>query len=97
MGRPACAVIPQVLNGGNAALSLGCCGARAYLDALSESVALWALPASKLEQYCQQIAVLAGANETLKKFHRGRREDVASGKRPTVRESLERFSLPHKI
>lgn len=28
MGRPACAVVPQVLNRGNAAMSLGCCGAR---------------------------------------------------------------------
>jgi Uncharacterised ArCR, COG2043 len=31
MGRPACAVIAQVMNTGHAALSLGCCGARAYL------------------------------------------------------------------
>jgi len=28
MGRPACAVIPQVMNNGKAAVSLGCCGAR---------------------------------------------------------------------
>src|SRR5438309_2514422 len=27
MGRPACAVVPQVLNHGHAAMSLGCCGA----------------------------------------------------------------------
>ena len=59
MGRPACAVIPQVLNKGHAALSLGCCGARAYLDALSDSVAMWAFPGSKLDQYCKQIAILA--------------------------------------
>ena len=32
MGRPACAIVPQVMNTGRAALSLGCCGARAYLD-----------------------------------------------------------------
>src|SRR5580765_8427646 len=31
MGRPACAIIPQVKNTGRSALSLGCCGARAYL------------------------------------------------------------------
>jgi uncharacterized protein (DUF169 family) len=37
MGRPACAVVPQVLNTGRAAMSLGCCGARAYLDVLSEN------------------------------------------------------------
>lgn len=32
MGRPACAVVAQVMNTGRAALSSGCCGARAYLD-----------------------------------------------------------------
>jgi uncharacterized protein (DUF169 family) len=92
MGRPACAVIPQVLNHGHAAVSLGCCGARAYIDALTESVTLWALPGSKLSEYCEQIVVLAGANKTLTKFHKRRREDVESGKRPTVRQSLQRLS-----
>ena len=92
MGRPACAVVPQVLNQGYAAMSLGCCGARAYLDALSDSVAMWALPGSKLDQYCEQIAVLARANKTLTAFHARRREDVESGKRPTVRQSLQRLS-----
>ncbi len=92
MGRPACAVIPQVLNHGNAALSLGCCGARAYLDVMSESTALWAFPASKLERYCEQIKILAAANKTLTTFHQRRREDVESGKRPTVQQSLERLS-----
>jgi uncharacterized protein (DUF169 family) len=92
MGRPACAVIPQVLNQGYAAMSLGCCGARAYLDALSDSVAMWAFPGTKLEQYCEQIAVLARANQTLTAFHTRRREDIQSGQRPTVRQSLERLS-----
>jgi uncharacterized protein (DUF169 family) len=92
MGRPACAIIPQVLNHGYAAMSLGCCGARAYLDILSDSVALWALPGNKLDQYCEQIVVLAGANKTLTTFHSRRKEDVESGKQPTVRQSLERLS-----
>jgi uncharacterized protein (DUF169 family) len=92
MGRPACAVIPQVVNHGSAAVSLGCCGARAYLDAMTDDVALWALPGSKLDQYCEQILVLARANKTLTAFHRHRRQDVEAGKRPTVRESLARLS-----
>ena len=91
MGRPACAVVPQVLNHGRAAMSLGCCGARAYLEALSDNVALWALPGSKLDQYCVQIEVLAGANKTLATFHERRRKDVESGERPTVRDSLQRL------
>lgn len=92
MGRPACAIVPQVMNNGAAAMSLGCCGARAYLDVMSESVALWALPAGKLQQYCQAVDVLARANETLTLFHRRRRRDVADGARPSVEESLHRIS-----
>jgi uncharacterized protein (DUF169 family) len=92
MGRPACAMVPQVLNRGSAAMSLGCCGARAYLDALTDDVAMWALPGGKLEQYTAEIAALARANETLTKFHLRRREDVEAGKHPTVKQSLERLS-----
>jgi uncharacterized protein (DUF169 family) len=91
MGRPACAAVPYAVNRGTSALSLGCCGARAYLDALSDDVALWALPGSGLEAYCEQIAVLAGANRILATFHERRRQDVESGERPTVRESLARL------
>jgi Uncharacterised ArCR, COG2043 len=90
MGRPACAVVPQVVNHGNAAMSLGCCGARAYIDALTDDMAMWALPGDKLEHYCTEIAVLARANKALTTFHSRRRQDVEAGKRPTVRESLER-------
>ena len=90
LGRPACAVVPQVMSHGRAAMSLGCCGARAYLDALSDDVALWAFPAEKLAEYTREIGVLARANATLSVFHRRRRQDVQSGMRPSVRESLER-------
>ena len=92
LGRPACAVIPQALNSGKAALSLGCCGARAYLDALPDSAALWALPGDKIDQYSEQIEVLGGANKTLTTFHARRRQDVEAGKIPTVRESLARLA-----
>ena len=92
MGRPACAIVPQVLNHQRAATSLGCCGARAYLDALSDSVALWAFPGSKLHHYCAEIVTLARANKTLTAFHSRRREDVEAGTRPTVRQSLDRLS-----
>jgi uncharacterized protein (DUF169 family) len=92
MGRPACAVVPQVLNRDSAAMSLGCCGARAYIDSLSDDLAMWALPGGKLEQYYAEIAVLARANNTLTSFHSRRREDIEAGKRPTVKQSLERLS-----
>ena len=92
LGRPACAMVPQVLNGGNAAMSLGCCGARAYLDVLTDDIAMWAFPGGKLDQYNAEITALARANRTLTAFHRRRREDVEAGKQPSVRESLARLS-----
>ena len=92
MGRPACAAVPQALNQGLATMSLGCCGARTYLDVLSDDTSLWALPGSRLDRYCEQIAAFANANRTLGTFHERRRADVESGMRPTVRESLRRLS-----
>jgi uncharacterized protein (DUF169 family) len=92
MGRPACAMIPQVVNHGNAAMSLGCCGARAYLDSLTNDIAMWALPGGKLEEYGAEIAELAHANQTLTTFHLRRRADVEAGKQPTVKESLARLA-----
>lgn len=88
MGRPACAVVPQVMNTGRAALSLGCCGARAYLDVLTDDVALFALPGATLEEYTHRIQALSEANSVLTKFHDLRRRDVESGKSPTVQDSL---------
>jgi uncharacterized protein (DUF169 family) len=92
MGRPACAVVPQVMNSGRAALSLGCCGARAYLDALRDDVALWALPGKNIGAYVERIVSLARANEVLGGFHAKRRQRVEAGDRPTVAESLADMS-----
>ncbi|HEX5233947.1 MAG TPA: DUF169 domain-containing protein [Silvibacterium sp.] len=88
MGRPACAVIPQVMNTGRAALSLGCCGARAYLDVLTEGVALFAIPGARLEAYADRIAALAEANAVLSRFHSIRRRAVEAGETPTINDSL---------
>ena len=92
MGRPACAALPHAFNQELATMSLGCCGARAYLEAMSDDTALWALPWSRFGRYCEQIATFANANRTLAMFHERRREDVESGERPTVRESLQRLA-----
>ena len=91
MGRPACAVIPQVANTGRSALSLGCCGARAYLDALTDDVAVYALPGALIEQYAARIGELARANEVLTSFHALGRRDIEAGGRPTIQESLARL------
>ena len=91
MGRPACAVIPQTANSSRPALSLGCCGARAYLDVLTDDIALWALPGEKIGAYADRIKVLTEANDILTKFHQLRRKDVEEGKSPSVEQSLARL------
>lgn len=88
LGRPACAVVPQAFNSGCTALSLGCCGARAYLDVLTPDVALYAIPGAKLEAFTERVAALANANSILTKFHSLRRQEVQPGKHPSVRETL---------
>jgi uncharacterized protein (DUF169 family) len=89
MGRPACAVIAQAANSGRGALSLGCCGARAYLDILTGDVALFAIPGPHAPAVAERVAVLAKANTVLSGFHEIRRAAVARGEVPSVRQSLE--------
>ena len=91
MGRPACAVIPQTANTSRPALSLGCCGARAYLNTLTDDIALWALPGERIAEYAERIKVLTEANGILTKFHQLRRTDIEQGKSPSVEESLARL------
>jgi uncharacterized protein (DUF169 family) len=91
MGRPACAVIPQVTNSGRSALSLGCCGARAYLDALTDDVAVYALPGGRIAEYTARVSELAAANRVLTSFHALRRRDIEGGAHPTIQESLARL------
>jgi len=88
MGRPACAIIPQAMNTGRSALSLGCCGARAYLDVLSDDVALYAIAGRTLSAFAERITALAKANEVLAKFHHILRKEIEAGRTPTIRESL---------
>ena len=92
MGRPACAVMPQALNNNQTALSLGCCGARAYLDILTPGVAVYAIPGKKLEAFTERVAALAKANAVLTAFHTLRRKEVEAGKHPSVQESLAAMS-----
>ena len=89
MGRPACALVPQVANSGAAAASLGCCGARAYMDSLTDGIVLWGFPGARLEAYVEAIEVLAEANAVLSRFHTERRRAVESGASPTVEDSLD--------
>ena len=89
MGRPACALVPQVVNSGSAAASLGCCGARAYMDSLKSNIVLWGLPGDRLEQYVSTIETMSSANSILTNFHTKRREAIEDGQTPSVQDSLD--------
>jgi hypothetical protein len=91
LGRPACALVPQVMNSSSAAVSLGCCGARAYIDGMTDAIALWGLVGAKLEAYTGEIETLAKANAVLTQFHAQRRQDIEAGATPTVEQSLAKL------
>jgi uncharacterized protein (DUF169 family) len=82
-------VVAHAFNTGGTALSLGCCGARAYLDTLTPELALYAVPGTKLEAFAERVAVLSKANAVLTAFHNLRRKQIESGVHPSVRESLD--------
>jgi len=88
MGRPACAIIPQARNSGRTALSLGCCGARAYLDVLTDDVAVYAVPGSVIDAFTARVAALSKANTILSKFHTIRKAQIEAGETPSIQESL---------
>jgi uncharacterized protein (DUF169 family) len=92
MGRPACAVVAQVMNTGRPAMSLGCCGARAYLDTFTEEKTIFAIPGRNLETYVERIKALSKANSILSRYHKLRRAEIAAGVRPSVEESLAAFA-----
>jgi hypothetical protein len=77
-------------------MSLGCCGARAYLNVLTDDFALWALPGARIAEYAERIKVLAQANQILTQFHSLRRIDVEAGKSPSIKESLVRLEKESK-
>ena len=87
MGRPACAVIPQVCNTGRPALRW----ARAYLDMLTDDVALSAVPGASIATFTEGVKALTNTNGILSKFHQMRQRDVEPGEAPTIRQSLARL------
>ena len=76
MGRPTCAALPQALESGRPAMSLGCIGNRVYTG-LAEGEGYVALPAATLAPVTERLATLARANRELEKFHRARLQAAA--------------------
>ena len=68
MGRPACAVVARSVNEAVSTMSLGCIGARTYVE-LPDDRALLVLPAEGLERTVERLPALARANEVLAGYH----------------------------
>jgi uncharacterized protein (DUF169 family) len=71
LGRPTCAVLPQALQSGRTAVSLGCVGNRVYTGARDDE-AYFAIPGDKVDAVLSRLTVIARANRELETFHRGR-------------------------
>jgi uncharacterized protein (DUF169 family) len=69
--RPACAMIPRVLDTGLAATSYGCIGNRVYTG-LGDSEVWFTLPGSHAAAIVERLSVVQRANAELEKFHRAR-------------------------
>lgn len=91
MGRPACAVIPQVVSSGKAAVSFGCCGARAYVAGLDASKHLWVFPAKKISAYADALATFVNANAFLSKTHTSRNASFKKGAKPEIKEVVAKI------
>ena len=78
MGRPACAAVAWSANDAVVTLSLGCIGARTYVE-VTDDRAVVVLPGAVLDRVAARLAVLSRANGELAAFHENRKAQYASG------------------
>ena len=71
MGRPTCAVVPDVLRTRRCAASLGCIGNRVYAG-LSDDELYFALPGEHVKAVTEKLAAIVHANRELENYHRAR-------------------------
>jgi uncharacterized protein (DUF169 family) len=76
MGRPACSAVARAANTGLTHLSLGCIGARTYLE-LADNQALVLLPREALQVTADRLGTIARANRELAAFHSGQKARFA--------------------
>jgi uncharacterized protein (DUF169 family) len=69
MGRPTCAVVPEVLRTRRSAASLGCIGNRVYTG-LGDDELYFALPGEHVAAVTEKLATIIHANRELENYHR---------------------------
>jgi uncharacterized protein (DUF169 family) len=78
MGRPACAAVAWSANQGAMAMSLGCIGARTYVE-VPDDRAIVVIPGAALDGVAGKLGQLAQANRDLAAFHQKKKADYAAG------------------
>lgn len=81
LGRPACAAVAWSANEGDVTLSLGCIGARTYVE-VPDDRAIVVIPGAALDGVAAKLGGLAKANRDLAAFHQGRKSAYASAGQP---------------
>lgn len=76
MGRPACAAVAWAANQGDVTLSLGCIGARTYVEVPDDRVIV-VVPGAALDRVTERLGTLAQANRDLASFHQKKKADYA--------------------
>ena len=72
MGRPACAMIPAVLEGPGGLTSLGCIGNRVYTG-MGDDELYFTIPGGKVGLVVEHLETVLHANRELEKYHEARR------------------------
>ena len=75
MGRPTCAVIPAVIQGGRSVSSLGCIGNRVY-TALSDDDFYFAFPGKHIDVLIEKLGTIVNANRALEEYHQQRQAEI---------------------
>lgn len=79
-GRPACAIIPYLMNGSDkVAMSMGCTGFRTYVD-LAKGKILFAIRGDGLEEYANTLRKVVAANRSVLEEDANRKSRFESGR-----------------
>jgi uncharacterized protein (DUF169 family) len=76
LGRPGCAILPMVKNGGSVALSLGCKGNRTFTG-LPDAEMYLAVAGDQWENICHYLTQVDAANQTLGNYYTAKQATFA--------------------
>jgi uncharacterized protein (DUF169 family) len=77
MGRPACGAVAWSANQSTVTMSLGCIGARTYVE-VPDDRAIVVIPGQALDGVARKLGSLARANRDLAEFHQKKKADYAA-------------------